>query len=115
MKIFTLTELHCLPFLLRHILCSFIRSNILNAFDSRLLRVLFLFSIVKSDKFQFFERSKIIIDKKLPSQVKELKEAKGLITAAYQDYLETTWLDELRKKYPITIDKEILYSITNKQ
>ena len=57
----------------------------------------------------------VIIDKKLPSQVKELKEAKGLITAAYQDYLETTWLDELRKKYPVTIDKEILYSITNKQ
>ena len=57
----------------------------------------------------------VIIDKKLPSQVKELKEAKGLITAAYQDYLEKTWLDELRKKYPVTIDNEILYSITNKQ
>ena len=57
----------------------------------------------------------VIIEEKLPSQVKELKEAKGLITAAYQDYLETTWLDELRKKYPVTIDKEILYSITNKQ
>ena len=44
-----------------------------------------------------------------------MKEAKGLITAAYQDYLETTWLDELRKKYPVTINKEILYSITNQQ
>ena len=57
----------------------------------------------------------VVIEKKLPSQVKELKEAKGLITAAYQDYLETTWLDELRKKYPVTINKEILYTITNKQ
>jgi len=57
----------------------------------------------------------VIIEEKLPSQVKELKEAKGLITAAYQDYLETTWLDELRKKYPVTINKEILYSITNHQ
>jgi len=57
----------------------------------------------------------VIIEEKLPSQVKELKEAKGLITAAYQDYLETTWLDELRKKYPVTINKEILYSITNQQ
>ena len=56
----------------------------------------------------------VIIDKKLPSQVKELKEAKGLITAAYQDYLEITWLDELRKKYPVTINKEVLYSITEK-
>ena len=57
----------------------------------------------------------VIIEEKLPSQVKELKEAKGLITAAYQDYLEITWLDELRKKYPVTINKEILYSITNQQ
>ncbi|MBT6439579.1 MAG: hypothetical protein HOK72_07710 [Flavobacteriales bacterium] len=57
----------------------------------------------------------VIIEEKLPSQVKELKEAKGLITAAYQDYLESTWLDELRKKYPVTINKEILYSITNQQ
>jgi len=57
----------------------------------------------------------VVIDEKLPRQVKELKEAKGLITAAYQDYLEKTWLDELRKKYPITINKEVLYSISKKQ
>ena len=57
----------------------------------------------------------VIIEDKLPSQVKELKEAKGLITAAYQDYLEKTWLDELRQKYPVTINKEILHSITNQQ
>ena len=57
----------------------------------------------------------VVIDEKLPSQVKELKEAKGLITAAYQDHLEKTWLDELRKKYPITVNKEVLYSITNKK
>jgi peptidyl-prolyl cis-trans isomerase SurA len=56
----------------------------------------------------------VIIEEKLPTQVKELKEAKGLITAAYQDYLETAWLAELHKKYPVTISKEILYSITNK-
>ncbi len=57
----------------------------------------------------------VIIAKKLPSQVKELKEAKGLITAAYQDYLENTWLDALRKKYPIQINKDILYSIAGQQ
>ncbi len=57
----------------------------------------------------------VIIDEKLPSQVKELKEAKGLITAAYQDYLEATWLDSLRKKYPIQINKDILYSIAGQQ
>jgi len=57
----------------------------------------------------------VIIEEKLPSQVKELKEAKGLITAAYQDYLESTWLDSLRKKYPIQINKDILYSIAGQQ
>ena len=57
----------------------------------------------------------VIIAKKLPSQVKQLKEAKGLITAAYQDYLESTWLDALRKKYPIQINKDILYSIAGQQ
>ena len=57
----------------------------------------------------------VIIAKKLPSQVKQLKEAKGLITAAYQDYLESTWLDSLRKKYPIQINKDILYSIAGQQ
>ena len=57
----------------------------------------------------------VIIDEKLPSQVKELKEAKGLITAAYQDYLEAAWLDSLRKKYPIQINKDILYSIAGQQ
>ena len=57
----------------------------------------------------------VIIEKKLPSQVKELQEAKGLITAAYQDYLESTWLDSLRKKYPIQINKDILYSIAGQQ
>ena len=57
----------------------------------------------------------VIIEKKLPSQVKQLKEAKGLITAAYQDYLESTWLDSLRKKYPIQINKDILYSIAGQQ
>ncbi len=57
----------------------------------------------------------VIIEEKLPSQVKELKEAKGLITAAYQDYLEITWLDALRKKYPIQINKDILYSIAGQQ
>ncbi|MAR67349.1 MAG: hypothetical protein CL833_08890 [Crocinitomicaceae bacterium] len=42
---------------------------------------------------------------------KELDEAKGIITAAYQDYLEKAWIDELREKYPVQVEKEVLYSI----
>lgn len=42
---------------------------------------------------------------------KALDEAKGAITAAYQDHLETEWIKELRAKYPYTVNKEVLYTI----
>ncbi len=56
----------------------------------------------------------VVIDKNVPSAPKELKEAKGVVTAAYQDQLESDWLKELEAKYPVTIDKEVLYTIKNK-
>jgi peptidyl-prolyl cis-trans isomerase SurA len=42
---------------------------------------------------------------------KEFNEAKGVITSDYQNYLEKKWLDELNKKYKITINESVLYSI----
>ncbi len=42
---------------------------------------------------------------------KTLDEARGLITAAYQDGLEKAWIAELRAKYPVTVDQDVLYSI----
>ena len=45
---------------------------------------------------------------------KELTEAKGLITSDYQNYLEKNWLEELTKKYPISINTEVLYSLDKK-
>lgn len=42
---------------------------------------------------------------------KKLNEAKGLITADYQTHLEKNWLDELKKKYPVSINQEVFYSI----
>jgi peptidyl-prolyl cis-trans isomerase SurA len=50
----------------------------------------------------------------LPATQKELTETKGAVTAAYQQYLEASWLDELAKKYPITVEKEVLYNIGKK-
>lgn len=47
----------------------------------------------------------------LPPAAKSLDEARGLITAAYQDQLEKDWLAELRAKYAVTVDKAVLYSI----
>jgi len=47
----------------------------------------------------------------LPSAKKEFKEAKGAITAAYQDYLEAEWLKSLKEQYKVEVNKEVLYSI----
>jgi len=47
----------------------------------------------------------------IPPAPKSLDEARGLITAAYQDSLEKEWIKELRAKYAVTVDKDVLYSI----
>jgi peptidyl-prolyl cis-trans isomerase SurA len=47
----------------------------------------------------------------LPSAKKEFKEAKGVITAAYQDYLEDQWLKTLKEQFKVEVNKEVLYSV----
>jgi peptidyl-prolyl cis-trans isomerase SurA len=42
---------------------------------------------------------------------KSLDEARGLITADYQAYLEEEWIKELKAKYPVTINENILVQI----
>ncbi|HQV40263.1 MAG: peptidylprolyl isomerase [Flavobacteriales bacterium] len=42
---------------------------------------------------------------------KPLIEARGLVTAAYQDQLEKDWIKELRAKYPVKVEQDVLYSI----
>jgi peptidyl-prolyl cis-trans isomerase SurA len=42
---------------------------------------------------------------------KTLNEARGLITADYQNYLEKEWVKELRSKYNIKLHNEVLKSI----
>lgn len=54
------------------------------------------------------------IDKEIPAEPKKLKEAKGAITADYQEYLEDKWLSELKATYEVTIFKENLYLIKEK-
>jgi peptidyl-prolyl cis-trans isomerase SurA len=51
------------------------------------------------------------IRKVLPPQAKTLNEARGLITNDYQNFLERIWVDSLRKKYPVTINQDILSRI----
>jgi peptidyl-prolyl cis-trans isomerase SurA len=48
---------------------------------------------------------------KVAPSPKTLNEAKGLVTADYQTYLEKEWIDSLRKKYPFQVNKDVLFSI----
>lgn len=51
------------------------------------------------------------INKVLPPQPKELDEARGIVTADYQTYLEKEWIVELKNKYPVSVNEEVLSSI----
>jgi len=42
---------------------------------------------------------------------KTLQESKGLVTADYQAYLETQWIQELKLKYPVIINEEVLSTL----
>ncbi len=45
---------------------------------------------------------------------KSLKEAKGFIISDYQEYLEKSWLTELRQKYPIVVNEQVLKGLVRK-
>lgn len=53
----------------------------------------------------------IFIHEVVAPEPKKLDEARGLITADYQNFLEDRWIKELRKKYPYQVNKEVLSSI----
>jgi peptidyl-prolyl cis-trans isomerase SurA len=51
-----------------------------------------------------------VFGKKL-SAPKEFDDVRGLVTADYQDALEKEWIAQLRKKYPVTVYKEVLATV----
>ena len=53
----------------------------------------------------------VVVHGVLAPEPKLLGEAKGLITADYQNYLEKEWIATLRDKYPVTVNREVLNSI----
>jgi len=52
-----------------------------------------------------------IIHQLIGPEPKDLSEARGLITADYQNYLEKEWIKQLRSKYPVTIHQVVLHEI----
>ncbi len=53
----------------------------------------------------------IMVHQVIAPEIKKLNEARGIITADYQNYLEQEWIKELRSKYPFEVNKEVLSSI----
>lgn len=73
------------------------------------------FKIGINEYYEFEGKLYIVkVKEQIPSSPKELSEAKGSATAAYQQFLEATWLAELAKKYPINVNTEVLYSLGKK-
>ncbi len=44
----------------------------------------------------------------LPPEPKKLEECRGLVTADYQNFLEKEWIRELRSRYPVKVNKDVL-------
>lgn len=53
----------------------------------------------------------IMVNEVLKPEVKKLNEARGLITADYQNFLEQAWIMELRAKFPYEVNQPVLSSI----
>jgi peptidyl-prolyl cis-trans isomerase SurA len=60
----------------------------------------------KDDKVAF-----VNVKRKMAPEPKTLDEARGMITADYQQFLEKDWIDSLRKKYSYTVHKDVVESL----
>ena len=66
-----------------------------------------------SDFIKGKDGSIIIVDilEIVPSQKKELSETKGKVISDFQDYLEKSWLSELKRKYQVKVNTDVLHSL----
>lgn len=55
----------------------------------------------------------VYFDEVLPQMAKELSETKGAAISGYQTYLEKEWLAELRKRFIVDVNEDVLYSYKN--
>ncbi|NJM14439.1 MAG: hypothetical protein HC896_02815 [Bacteroidales bacterium] len=53
----------------------------------------------------------VVITEIRAAEPKKLNEARGLITADYQNYLESKWIEQLRASYNIKVNENILEEI----
>ncbi len=65
--------------------------------------------VSRGDQVFIFDFKKMIAP-----EPKDLDDAKGLITADYQTYLEKEWISSLKKKYPAQVNNEVLQTLWRK-
>lgn len=51
----------------------------------------------------------------LSPEPKKLSETRGMVIADYQDYLEQKWIEQLKKRYPVQIDKKVFKSLKERE
>lgn len=60
----------------------------------------------EGDQYKFYVVAGIV-----SPEPKALKEARGMVTSDYQNYLEKAWIQSLRKKYPVTVNEEVVKTL----
>ncbi len=45
------------------------------------------------------------------NEQRSFEEARGLVINDYQNIIEEKWLDDLRKKYPVTVNETVFQSL----
>jgi peptidyl-prolyl cis-trans isomerase SurA len=62
---------------------------------------------IKSDKKVII----VVTNKIIKPQPKEYADARGMVTADYQSYLEKEWIASLKSKYKVTVDEKVLATV----
>jgi len=50
----------------------------------------------------------VVVNDIIQPEPKQLNEVRGLVTSDYQNFLEQKWVKELKAKYKVTVNKEVL-------
>lgn len=58
-------------------------------------------------------RSFVIVKGIRAPQAKRLEEVRGQVTSDYQEYLEAEWIESLKEKYPVSVDRSLLTKINS--
>lgn len=55
-----------------------------------------------------------MLDPRVITEPEEVGDVKGLVTSDYQNEFQAAWENELRKKYPVTVNEKVLKSVKKK-